>query len=201
MSYHTGAKCGGVRTLQDIKDRCYIDEGGCWIWRLAFRPGSGGRTALPIVNLPPDVWGAKYTGPAQRVAWIFAGKKLGKGHMVYRAHCFNQRCCNPDHCAAGTDAEMGARVAASGIWKGRPNRAIANKRNSATQTIPASVVQRGEAMFQAGATLLGAAAELGIGKDTARKIMRGTHMHSTNGQGVVANASVFAWRGGSREAA
>lgn len=190
MSYHPGAICGGVRSLEDIRARCRIDEEtGCWLWGMAQhidrgRPGTYGRTYLPDHGEPRHA-------SAHRAAWLVSGRKLPKGHIVWRSLCAGGLCCNPQHCKSGTAADKGRDQAMRGTLKGNVNRRIQNQRNARKNMTPAHVVERAVAMFASGMAQKAVAAELGIAKDTARKIRLGTHPHCA-GRSLVRGASVFA---------
>ena len=55
--------CGqrnGIRTLQDIIDRCFLDEDtGCWIWRQAVDKRQGRRGQIPVAYFAAGVVGEK----------------------------------------------------------------------------------------------------------------------------------------------
>ena len=131
---------------------------------------------------------------AYRAAFILSAKRIKKGQLVWRHVCLNSRCCNPAHCKASTQKEMGAEIAARGVFKGNPIRALVNARNIRNRT-SVEVVRRGEAMFAEGATTKDVAAAIGVHKGTARLIRRGVHANSSARLKVVNGASVFGWRG------
>lgn len=96
MSTKPGDYLGGIRTLEDIRRRCYVDPvSGCWLWRLHV---SRGRSCC--------VWssdGVVHKGTAQRAAWVLAGLPLKPGWVVSRRRslCESHECCNPEHHRAG----------------------------------------------------------------------------------------------------
>jgi hypothetical protein len=203
MSFHPGAYCGGVRTLEDLRIRCVIDaETGCWLWRGAYsqdRSRHGQPTTrvwLPVV--PP---GGARTSTAPRAAWLMAGKPLPPKGVVWRHLCRNPECINPQHGKGGTRQEMYAAFVADGRMRGDPRRAAVNAINRQSQLVPPEKVRKAEEMFAAGALQKDVRAALGLSPTSAARIRKGLHPNSSSKQHVVANASVFAWRGGSREAA
>lgn len=179
----------GVRTLEDIRLRCVIDDiRGCWIWGAAVDNGS------PRVWLP-DAAGplrAGTTTTAARAAWVLSGRPLQPNHLVIRT-CTEGRCCRPDHGIAGTRVQLGQVLHTSGHLRGRPERGAVNSRNRARMMVPREVIQRGEAMFAAGAMAKDVRAALGVCARTAQLIRDGLHPRSTGAAPtLVRGASVFA---------
>lgn len=184
----------GVRTLQDLKDRCRIDaETGCWIWSLAISDnGKVGSSRTPRVSLPAGVIGPKRTtSTAPRASWLLSGRKLGDKQVVWRT-CLNDECCAPNHLKAGTKAEEGAWMTQSGHRRGKPERAAVNLRNVLKMATPPEVVRRVEALFAAGTLQKDVQAVTGLRAETLRSIRLGRHVNSTKRQRVVPQASVFA---------
>lgn len=101
MSTKPGDYLGGIRTLEDIRRRCYVDPvSGCWLWRLHV---SRGRSCC--------VWssdGVVHKGTAQRAAWVLAGLPLKPGWVVSRRRsiCESPDCCNPAHHRAGPRSKV-----------------------------------------------------------------------------------------------
>lgn len=105
----------GVRTIEDLRIRCVIDElSGCWNWRMAFTQGVG-MTYLPALGK---------TRTVKSAAMFLTGKPIGPKQQVY-AKCLNAKCCNPDHLKAMTPKQFGLAQAASGRLKGNPARLAA----------------------------------------------------------------------------
>lgn len=102
MSHAPGTYLGGIRTLEDIHLRCYVDpRSDCWHWRLHF--SSRGRSCC--------VWtvdGIEHKGTAARAAWVLAGYRLEPGWIVSRRRsiCDSPDCCNPAHHRAGPRAKV-----------------------------------------------------------------------------------------------
>lgn len=97
MSTRPGDYLGGIRTLADVRDRCYVDpETGCWHWRLHI--STRGRSCC--------VWrvgSVEFKGTAARAAWALSGRPLEPGWIVsrWRGRCEYEDCCNPEHHRAG----------------------------------------------------------------------------------------------------
>lgn len=118
-----GSDGGGVRTVDDLRMRCVVDEDThCWLWRGATRVASNRCTET-------RVWVPSLARvlPVPRAAWIVAGKReLQKGETVWR-RCSEDQCCNPAHLMAGDKAAWGAFVASKGLFAGRPERSAINR--------------------------------------------------------------------------
>lgn len=109
-------------TLQDIRDRCRIDDGH-WLWRGASSNGW------------PRIWapdhskgeGEMSTQTGRRAVWhLKTGKPIAKGWRVFGT-CDESLCVNPAHMDCRSVAEEGARVAASGKLKGQIQRIVASR--------------------------------------------------------------------------
>lgn len=86
---------GGVRDLEDLRQRCRIDaETGCWLVRGARHKGSVG-IWLPQLG--------KSVSLTYAMAWLLTGKPAPKGHL-WVATCGNTACGNPAHRKLGTRA-------------------------------------------------------------------------------------------------
>lgn len=96
MAHKQGTHLGGIRTLEDVRLRCYVDPGTeCWRWRLH---SSRGRSCC--------VWvldGIEHKSTASRAAWVLSGLWLEPGWVVSRNRsiCNSPDCCNPAHHQAG----------------------------------------------------------------------------------------------------
>lgn len=181
-----------IKTLADMKARCFVDEHGCWIWRFAIHKRKKGSPVPVAYGVPPFV---EHPGPvpAARLAWILSGKPLGDGQVVWRSKCANASCINPDHRTASTKQQMHKALAASGRLKGNPERAAINARNRLGMVKSVAVVRQAEAMFKAGMLQKDVRAALGLASKTAKCIREGRHPHSAGRAHVAKQASVFAW--------
>lgn len=193
MKKPTVKHLGGVRKLEDLRNRCAIDdETGCWHWRLAVATSRGGM--VPMVHLAAGVLPGvdrPATAPAARAAWLLSGRRLAPGHVVYRHLCEAKRCINPEHCAAGTRPQALAAVAATGRNRGKPERAVITAKARRSLVKPAEVVRQAEQMFAAGEMQKVVRAQLGLSQKTAAAIRQGRHVHSAARQGLLRGASVF----------
>ena len=178
-------KTNGITGLQDLLDRCRVDElTGCQVYpaRTAWVPAGmlGNAVAKSMA--------------AQRVAWLLAGGKLRADQDVarLRATCCG-RCITPAHHVALTRAEVGALSRRDGRLRGHVPTMVRNARIAAMNATPRDVVARVEAMLAAGATGMDASRASGLSKTLVSRIKAGRHPHcSARSVPVVPVASVFA---------
>lgn len=110
MSHPAGTHLDGIASLEDLRQRCVIDEdSGCWHLRTARgKPLPKGRRHV--------VW-AHGIGhiTATRLAWLLAhpGKSLRQGHVAFRT-CCSYDCVAPKHISAASRTTWGSHLAASG---------------------------------------------------------------------------------------
>ena len=84
-----GKRFDGVRSIDDLRDRCHIDDiTGCWVWRYGF-DGQG----------RPNVWMPalrKSTSMGVAICALLTGKPPKPG-TVWHVTCRNKLCANPAH--------------------------------------------------------------------------------------------------------
>ena len=186
-------RADGVRSIDDLRDRCRIDDiTGCWIWMLAISDnGKGGSSRTPRTSIPAGVLGNERKScsvSAPRAAWLLSGRPLRAGCGVWRT-CGNDECVAPNHLKAGTKAEEGAWMSASGRRRGDPKRAAINLRNAtAAQAVPLDTVNAIVVQLGAGVGQRKLATDFGLHVSTICKISRGTHVRQRQG---VRGSSVF----------
>lgn len=121
MSHAHGTNLGGIRTLDDLKARCVIDDiTECWHWTLAMW-----KNAPRVHLLTPDT-GRKITARGRRAALYLArGEDMPRGHVAFaRLGCTSADCCNPEHCRSGTKKAWGKYLKQSGRVKGLPSKCV-----------------------------------------------------------------------------
>lgn len=89
----------GIASLDDIRDRCYINDAGCWIWRLA-RNSCG--TAVAWF---PE-WGLS-CGVHLIAHYLSKGKKFDRPGYVWVGKCGDSGCINPEHYGAQLFSKRG----------------------------------------------------------------------------------------------
>lgn len=155
-------------TLDDIKQRCHIDEDtGCWHWRGAIANGKFPRVYSQ--NL------AKAGSPMEaqtgcRAVWqLNTGKAIPKGHRVYKT-CPCPDCLNPKHMACGPTAEWGRHMSKIGSNKTMAHRIGARKRGRAMSVLTDEVYAEIMESKETGVQL---AKRLGVSEQTVSKARKG----------------------------
>lgn len=106
MTMKRGRYMGGVRTLEDLRQRCHIDaDTGCWLWGMGT---SNGRPCVSI--LLPD--GRKSSVSALRAAFAFSRgvhpAAVPRDQVVWHKPSCSRpdRCINPAHAKIGLQGQM-----------------------------------------------------------------------------------------------
>ena len=101
----------GIRTLKDIKQRCYVDERGCWIWKGCMANG-----AVPFAN----IGGGKYVTVMRYAYCLKNGIEYDslKGKRVW-SKMREVHDVNPANAMVGTIADHNAWRAEGGRLKGQ----------------------------------------------------------------------------------
>jgi len=110
MSHVKGTRLDGIATLDDLRQRCVIDEESeCWHLRTA-----RGRVLPATTRHVIWVFGLGHT-TATRAAWLLShpGRELRSGWVCYRT-CDSFDCVAPAHVKAGSRQTWGAHMARSG---------------------------------------------------------------------------------------
>jgi len=158
-----------MRTLNDVQDRCYIDDEGHWIWR---GPAYQRPARISAPNFTTDPSGATMsTQNGKRATWhINTGKPIKPGHQVWSI-CDQPYCIAPSCLRCGSLETYGAWLRRTGKWKRQHNRILALRRNSDKRrkvTLPvAKLIRLSE---QTNAAL---AEELGLHHYTVGRVRRG----------------------------
>lgn len=188
----------GVTSLEDLRERCYVDpDTGCWIWRMAVDMCRG--TPSPRVWVPCGLWDRRpVVTTAARAAWFLAGRpEPENGAYVCRAKCSDPLCIAPHHGSTSSPADAARNRAGRRRRNARtsasPDVLIANKRLAMAQSLPPETVRDIEAMAAAGETAQHIAATHRISAAVVYRILRGEHQHAAGRPALLRGASVFAW--------
>lgn len=85
--------------LDRIKDRCRIDEDGCWVWTQGV--SSEGYPLMAVAGLTPK----KSPLYVRRLVYVVAcGGLIAKRRVA--STCENRLCCNPAHLFAACESEL-----------------------------------------------------------------------------------------------
>lgn len=103
---------GGIRNLERLRARCFVDERtGCWRW-----PQAKTHYGVAVVFFIHPETGCKCKAAGRTAGWILAnGFGVPKGRIVRRdEECESKDCCNPEHGKLTTRAELARFRARSG---------------------------------------------------------------------------------------
>lgn len=177
----------GVRTLEDLRVRCLIDDiTGCWNYQVRTLPDR------------QRAWGANIwmsdlqkSETLQRAAWLLAHGKLGAARdwNVWRT-CGNRMCCNPGHLKAGLRRQMGAWQVQDGSLRGNPVRGAINRRAKMTAASTVLSFELADWIRESSQTGLAVAHALAVSPQTVSRVRLGQSWVRT-----VQAASVFSWAG------
>jgi hypothetical protein len=108
MSHAEGTYLGGIRTIEDLRIRCRLDdETGCWHWGMAMVQGN------PKVHFVLD--GRRLSTRGRKAALLLAGKEIKPGHVVFATRsCKSDDCVNPAHARSADRANHGSYLKATG---------------------------------------------------------------------------------------
>lgn len=119
----------GIRTVDDLKDRCILDDfTGCWHWQGAMRVDRHGKKS-PAAYVWDSVRGEARTMTGPLFVLEVAGRRVLGVKMGWRM-CLCDDCVNPEHVAGGTRKDFGRWVKSVGAWRNNPARAVANRRSA-----------------------------------------------------------------------
>lgn len=93
----------GIRTAEDLRERCWVDEDtGCWLWRLA----RDSRNNQPILRIPA----IGRCGSLGAFTSLLRTGKLPRPGRPWHPTCSTPHCANPDHRKEGTRKSQMLRV-------------------------------------------------------------------------------------------
>lgn len=157
-----------MRTIEEVRDRCFIDDEGHWIWRGAVSSGIARVYAPDWTTLN----GGMRSQAGRRGVWHIEnpGKALPKGWRVF-ATCKEPLCLNPKCAKVGTAVKQGATTTKLGKFKNQPKRILANRMTAkkltrVTPELAAEILSsnEGHTEFQR---------RTGIGRETVRRVRNG----------------------------
>lgn len=117
MSHPAGTNIGGIVTIEDVRQRCVIDDHtGCWHCRQAngrVQP-RGVRQVIWVhgrgrVSLPRGIWE------------LHRNRRMPRGWRAFRT-CDSYDCANPEHIKGGNGEAFGKVLKAKGEFKADPKR-------------------------------------------------------------------------------
>lgn len=119
MGVAKGTYLGGIRTPEDLRSRCCVDEcTDCWHWRAGC--SGNGKPSVQLV-LPT---GERVQCSGRRAALLVSGVHIPKGmRAIARAECRSADCVNPEHTKAGTLKQQAQYLARMGRFSTPQRRA------------------------------------------------------------------------------
>lgn len=134
-----------MRTLDEVKGRCRIDDDGCWIWTGALGAG------VPRIYAP-NAEGAMSTQCGRRAVWQMLNPGVSlPDHLQVFGTCWKLKCVNPACCKVGPKKLQGAVIAHNGWLKGKTStRVAARKTGRARASLTAEQVADIQASNESG---------------------------------------------------
>lgn len=114
MSHKHGTYLGGIRTIEDMRQRCRVDsDTGCWHWGLGFSCGS------PKIHfVTPDTKRERGMRGRRVALYLKRGRDLPKKHVAFPGDgCRSADCVNPSHCTSGNRFALGEYLRRMGLTK------------------------------------------------------------------------------------
>jgi len=106
MAHAKGTHLDGIRTVDDVRERCVVDhDTGCW----HLRGGRGGKPMVP--GRPQKIWiHGRGCISAPKAVWeLDHGKPMPKGRRAVRT-CDSFDCVKPAHIRAMTHSDAQRRI-------------------------------------------------------------------------------------------
>lgn len=123
MAHPSGTYLGGIRTVEDLRQRCRVDDQtGCWHWGLAIVQG------MPSVHfLTPDTAKRVKMRGRRAALYLQRGKDLPRGHVAFAQLCCHaDDCVNPGHSRSGNRMAHGEWMRKTGAISGLASKAAAS---------------------------------------------------------------------------
>lgn len=177
MSYPKGAFLGGIRTIDDIKQRCRIDEEtGCWHYGKATRSHHAPGVRLAAL-------GHEMVSLGVAIGFLRTGARPAKG-VHWHVTCSTKQCANPDHRKPGTKKSQMRHAA----YKPDP---LTLARIASAKRARSHLTEDDVASIRASSdTLMVLAARYGVSASHISRIRLGQSWRKT----AAPAASVFSWR-------
>ena len=172
-----GAAGTGIRTIEDLKDRCWIDdETGCWHYKGGAKASGAPSIWIPAIDSASTL--------SQALCVLTKGRRLKDGEH-FRPTCKTKYCANPEHNKSGTLSamRMSQNIKRTPIYKAKMMDTLRKKSIISDEQI-AELMVSNEASKDA-------AMRLGISQSYVNKLRRGSRRKPYM---AAPGASVFNWR-------
>jgi hypothetical protein len=122
VSHKHGTYLGGIRSVEDLRQRCRVDEDtGCWHWGMSVVQGA------PRVHFKLEDGKHRVTrGPA--AAWMLSHQKQLPAKTMCWMRCRRNDCVNPRHVMHGDRKKYGEFARKHDLQKNNPRRIAANRK-------------------------------------------------------------------------
>jgi len=172
-----------MKTINEVKERCHIDDQGHWLWR-----GATAVDGSPRIHAPDlSQGGILRVQQGRRSVWQMRSREaVPAGWRVYSL-CGEQCCVRPEHIGCGPMDEVAQHYKRLGVYSDWTRRSTASriasaKRTKATPAICAAVLASDE-------TGLAVAKRLGISKSLVSRIRRGERNRDNVFRGLLVPAN------------
>jgi hypothetical protein len=160
MSLVKGQHIGGIRTVEDVRQRCYVDAEGCWRWRGACKEHGTPQATVLGRRVSVRRWVLEQTKPMQT------------GRVFVVARCGNHDCVAP-RCVVSKRGDQYMRWLVEQGRLGTPKHRLAitkasRKKAKLSPTKAAEIARR----IHAGEDRGEVAAAYGISRGHANKVAR-----------------------------
>ena len=165
-----------MRTIEEVKGRCFVTDDGHWLWRGSVRPDGRPNIYAPDYSTKG---GEMSTQAGPRAVWhMHTGKAIPHGRRAYVV-CEHPTCCNPACIRCTGEHERGRFARRIGRHKNSTRHIAANRAIGAKRAkLNAEQVLYVQTSTKKGIEL---AAELGVSRTTVSKLRRGGHIVTASG--------------------
>jgi hypothetical protein len=165
-----------MRTLEEIRESCFIDDESHWIYRGAHVKDVARIYAPDFTRDPSGQTMTVQTG-RRAVYHLMTGKPIPKNWRVW-SKCTELRCINPDCLVAGSIKMHGRARAKSGVNKNLTSHILANRKIAAKRTKITRAVA--DDILGSNDTNVVLAARLGLHRETISRVRRGLYQAPGN---------------------
>jgi hypothetical protein len=125
MPHKKGTHLDGIRTLEDLMSKCYVDpDTGCWHCRT--HKDKSGSPQVRFVT--PDTHKETKSRGRRAALYLATGAPVPQHLVAFaKSGCHSLDCVNPEHTRSGTKVQWGKAMAYRGVLKGRPAKIAANQ--------------------------------------------------------------------------
>lgn len=187
MTHKHGTHLTGIRSLADLRSRCYIDpDTECWHCRTTLRFGVPNfRLRMPDGTMP-------VVSGRRGVMLLLTSFRMPASHVAFaRPGCTAIDCVNPDHTTSGTRKALGDAMRRRGSTAPKPDRLVAITRNARARASTKLSIDKAREIRASDKTSDELSEQYGVPASNIRAIRRGVAWKET----ALPAASVFSFAG------